>query len=89
MCSYAILLQFSLYDWVVCPILKGVLFGLVLQNAHFCVCIVLHVVVVAVKVVWRDIQQHGNVSPELVHVVQLETAEFNDVIVIRFSLCYL
>ena len=40
--------------------------------------------VVTVQMVGRDVKQHGNVSPETVHVVQLETAQFYHIIVIIF-----
>ena len=32
--------------------------------------------------VWSNIHQHGDIGMELIHVVELEAAEFNDVIVI-------
>ena len=41
--------------------------------------------IVAVKVVGGDIHQHGDVSTEVVHAVQLERTEFNDVVVMFLS----
>ena len=38
--------------------------------------------------VGRDIQQNGDVGTEIIHIVELETAEFDNVIIMRL-LCYL
>ena len=78
-----ILLQFLAYDGVVVPVDEGVLLCLVLDDTHFGVHIVLHLEVVAVQVVWRDVQQDGDVGTEVIHVVQLERAEFDDVVFVR------
>ena len=37
--------------------------------------------VVTVQMVGRDVEQHGNVSPETVHIIQLERAELNHIII--------
>ena len=33
--------------------------------------------------VWRDVQQDGDVGTEVVHVVQLERAQFYDIVFVR------
>ena len=50
--------------------------------------VVLHLVVVAVEVVGGDVEQHGYVGFEVIHVVELETAEFHYVDIVRLA-CYL
>ena len=37
----------------------------------------------------RDVQQDSNVGTELIHIVELEAAQFNDVVIIFFALCNL
>ena len=39
--------------------------------------------------VGRYVKQNGNVCPELIHVIQLETAKLYDVVVVISTLCYL
>ena len=64
------------------------MWGLVLDDTHLCIHVVLHLEVVTVQMVRRDIQQDGDIRTEIVHIVELETAEFDDIILMRF-LCYL
>ena len=64
---------------VVFPIDERVVFCLVLENAELCVHIVLHLIVVAVKMVGSDVEQHGDVGFEVIHVVELETAQLNHI----------
>ena len=78
-----ILLQFTLDDGVVVPVDEAVLRGLVLYDAHLGIHIVLHAVVVAIQVVGGDVQQDGDVGLKLVHVVQLERAQLDDVVLMR------
>ena len=74
------LLQFLLDDGVVVPVNEAVLRRLVLCDAHLGVGIVLKLIVVAVQMVGGDVQQDGNVGPEVVHIVELKTAQLYDVI---------
>ena len=62
--------------------------GLVLYDAHLRIHIVLHAVVVAVEVVGGDVEQDGDVGTEVVHVVKLERAEFDDVVFV-WVFCHL
>ena len=48
--------------------------SLVLRDAHLRIGVVLEAVVVAVEVVGRDVHQHADMRPELVHAVELERA---------------
>ena len=64
---------------VVFPIDERVVFCLVLENAELCVHIILHLIVVAVKMVGSDGEQHGDVGFEVIHVVKLETAQLNHI----------
>ena len=66
-------------DGVVLPEDEGILTGLVLGDAELGCGIVLHLVVVAVQVVGRDVEQHGHIGLELIHVVELKTAQLNDI----------
>ena len=74
--------QFALDDGVVVPEDEGILVGLVLQDAELGIHILLHVIVVAVQVVGGDVEQDGDVGTELIHVVELETAELDDIPVV-------
>ena len=69
---------------VVRPVHEGVLRCLVLYDAHLGVGVVLHVELVAVQVVWRDVHQYRHVGSEVVHVVQLEGANLQHVPVVVF-----
>ena len=76
-----IALQFFLDDGIVCPIDKGIVLSLVLHNTHLGIGIVLHAVVIAVQMVGSDVEQYCDVGPELVHIVELEAAQLNDVVI--------
>ena len=78
-----VFLQLALDDGVVVPINKGVVGGLVLNDAHLGVHVVLHAVVVAVQMVGGDVQQNGNVGAEVIHIVQLERTQLDDVVFVR------
>ena len=65
-------LQLAADVLVLLPVDECVRGVLVLQYAHLRVHVVLHLEVVAVEVVGRDVQQYGNVGAEVVHVVKLE-----------------
>ena len=68
------LFQLSADDGVVVPVDESIFRSLVLRDAEFGIHIVLHLVVVTVQMIRRDVHQYGNVGMELVHIVQLETA---------------
>ena len=38
--------------------------------------------------VWRDIEQDGDISTEVVHIIQLERTEFDDIVLMRIF-CHL
>ena len=67
---------------IVLPVDEEILLGLVLQDAELGGHVVLHLMVVAVHVVGRDVHYHGHVGLEVVHVLQLERAEFDYVHVV-------
>jgi len=75
-----VFLQLPFDDGVVVPVDEAVFLCLVLYDAHLGVHVVLHAVVVAVEVVGRDVQQDGDVGTEVIHVVQLEGTQFDDVV---------
>ena len=83
-----VFLQFPLYDGVVVPVDEGILGCLVLDDSHLRVHIVLHAVLVAVQVVGRDVHQDGYVGAEVIHIVELEAGQFDDVVFVRV-LCHL
>ena len=76
--------QFALYYWVVVPVNERVLFCLILYDTHLCVYIVLHAVVVSVKMIWGDVQQYSDVGTEIVHIVELERTELDDIVLVWF-----
>ena len=78
----AVLRQLALDDGVIVPEDEGILIGLVLQDAELGIHILLHIVVVAVEMVGSDVEQDGDIGTELIHIVELETAEFDDIPVI-------
>ena len=78
-----VLLQLGRDDGVVGPVDEGVFRRLVTDDAHLRVGIVLHLVVVAVQMVGRDVQQDGDVGTEVIHIVQLERRELDDIVFMR------
>ena len=76
---HADMMQLLRDDRVVFPIDESIVFRLILQNPEFCIHIVLHLMVVTVEMVRRDIQNHSDVSLEVIHVVELETAQLHDI----------
>ena len=48
--------------------------GLILQDTQLRIHIILHLVIITVQVVGRNIQQNRNIRLEIIHIVQLEAA---------------
>ncbi len=61
--------------------------GLVLYHPHFGVDVVLHIMVIPVEMVRGDVHHYGYLSPEVIHSVELEAAEFNHIVIIS-ALCH-
>ena len=78
-----ILFQLVFDDGVIVPVNESILVCLVLDNTHLGIHVVLHLEVIAVQMVWSDVQQHGNIGTEVIHIVELEGTEFNDIIFMR------
>ena len=76
-----VFLQFLSDDRVVIPEDESIVRGLVLGNAEFSVDVILHTVVVAIKMVRSDVHQYGDVRTEVIHIIQLERAKFDNIIV--------
>ena len=68
---------------VVARIDEPVARGHVLRDAHLRIGIVLKTMVVAVQVVGRDVHQHADMRPELIHAVQLERTQLQHIPVVR------
>ena len=68
-------------DRVVIPEDEGIVRCLVLCNAEFGINVILHTVVVAVQMIRCDIHQYGDIRTEVIHIVQLERTQFDDIIV--------
>ena len=83
-----IFLQLTLDDGVVIPVDKGILLCLILDNAHLSIDIVLHLEVVPIQMIGSDIQQNSNVGTEIIHIVQLEGRQLNNIVSMRVF-CYL
>ena len=83
-----VFLQLFLDDGVIVPVDESILRGLVLDDTHLGVHIVLHLEIISVQMVGGDIQQNSYVGTEVVHVVQLEGTQLDDVIVV-WILCNL
>ncbi len=54
---------------------------LILCNAEFGIDVILHTVVVAVQMIRSDIHQYGDIRTEVIHIIQLERTQFDDIIV--------
>ena len=77
------LLYLAAHDRVAFPVDEVVVRRLIAQDAEFCGHIVLHLMVVAVEVVGRDIEYHGYVGLEVIHIVKLEARQLYDVYGVR------
>ena len=75
-----VFLQLLFDDGVIVPIDEGILRSLVLDDTHLCVNIVLHLEIISVQMVGCDIQQDGNVGTEVVHIIQLEGTQLDDIV---------
>ena len=73
--------EFSHYCLVAIPIDDMIGRGEVLDDAELRVDVVLHLVVVAIHMVGSDVHDHCDVGAELVHIVQLETRQLDDIVV--------
>ena len=78
-------LQLSLNDGVVLPEDESVFVGLITDDAELGIDIILHLILVAVKMVGGDIEHHGYVSLELIHVFKLKTAQLNHIHVVMVT----
>ena len=65
-------LDLSIDHRIFAPIDECVALSLIARDAELGIDIVLELMVVAVQVIWRDVEQNGNVGLEIVAVVQLE-----------------
>ena len=79
-----VFVELLLDDRIVVPVDEVVIRCLVLDDAHLGIDIVLELEVVAVEVIGRDVEQNGNVGTEVVHVVELERTQFDDIVLVRF-----
>ena len=84
----AMFMQLTLDDGVVIPKDESIFRSLILYDAEFGIYIVLHFVIVSVQMVGSDVHQYGNVGMKIIHIVQLEAAQL-DYIVIIIAFCYL
>ena len=78
-----ILLQLPLDDGIVGPVDEGILRCLVLDDTHLRIDIILHLEVVTVQMVGCDVQEDGDIGTEVIHIIQLEGAELDDIILMR------
>ena len=76
------LFQLSADDGVVVPVDESIFRSLVLRDAEFGIHILLHAVIVSVQMVRGNVHQDGDIGAELIHIVQLEGAEFDNIIVV-------
>ena len=75
-----IFLQFLAYYRIILPIDKRIILRLILKDTHLGINVVLHLKVISVKMIRCNIQQNRNVGSEVIHIVQLERAELNDIV---------
>ena len=78
----AVFMKLLLYDWVVIPKNECIFLRLVLDDTELGIYIILHLVFVSVQMVWSDVHHYSDISMEFIHVVQLEAAKFNHIIII-------
>ena len=71
-------------DRVVVPEDECIFRRLVLNDAELGVHIILHLVIITVQMIGRYIQQDSYIRFEVVHVIQLETTQFDDIDRMRF-----
>ena len=81
LCLDVVLLELTLDDRVIVPEHERVVLCEVLGDSHLGIHVVLHLEVVAVEMVGRDIHEDGDIRLEVIHVVELETGELNYIIV--------
>ncbi len=67
------LTELCLDHGVVLPEDEGIFGCQIIENAELGIDIVLHLVVVAVEMVGRDIEKHGHIGLEIIHILKLET----------------
>ena len=61
-------------ETILCPHILG--------NAELGVYIVLHLIVIAIQMVWRNVHKNGNICTEIVHSIQLKTAQFQHIVIV-------
>ena len=71
---YAVLMQLLLNDRVIIPEDEGIIRRLVLEDTELGIHVILHLMVVSIQMVGRDVHQHGDIGMEIIHVIQLEAA---------------
>ena len=73
------MLDLLAHDRIVHPVDEVIFRPLVLQDAEFGGDIILHFVVVAVEMVGGDVHDDGYSGLEVIHILELETGEFDDI----------
>ena len=66
-------------DGVVLPVYEGILGSLIAQDAEFSVDVALHLVAVAVEMVGGDVEHHGDIGAEVIHIVELKRTQLDDI----------
>lgn len=74
--------QFLSDDRVIVPEDESIVRCLVLGDAEFSVDVILHTMVVAIKMVRSDVHQYGDVRTEVIHIIQLERAKFDNIVIV-------
>ena len=69
------------YDRVIVPENEGVVLRLILQDAELSVYIILHLIVITVQMIRCYIQYNSDIRSKVVHIIQLERAELNHIII--------
>ena len=75
------LCQFAFNDRVVVPEDKSVGRSLILGDTEFGIDVILHTMIVAVQMVRSNIHQYGYIRTEVIHIIQLERTQFDNIIV--------
>ena len=75
--------ELSCDDGIILPIDKGIRFCLVLHDTQFRIHIVLHLIIIPIQMIGGDVQKNGDVRLEVIHIIQLETAQLDDIHLMR------
>ena len=68
---------------IIIPKDESILFRLILDDAELGIHVILHFIIVPIQMIGRNVQQNCDICLEVIHVIQLEATQLDDIDIMR------